>query len=313
MTTKAIEATGLRKSLGGRDVLDGVDLDLEPGKVLALLGPNGAGKTTTVRILTTLLSMGEGQATVAGIDVRTDPAEVRRRIGLAGQYAALDERLTPVENLRLIATLRHMGRRRARSEADRLLGLFDLTAHANRQVRHLSGGLRRRVDLAASLLGAPSVLFLDEPTTGLDPVSRNQLWELIRQEVAAGLSILLTTQYLDEADQLADDVAVLDEGHIVAHGSPDDLKRLVGGTKLRVRTGSPRDAAQLAAVVEAAGLHHHMHNLTELHFDVSEGLRDVASVARMAAINGITADDFGLVRPTLDDVFIQLTEQRRAS
>ncbi|MFE3383224.1 ABC transporter ATP-binding protein, partial [Streptomyces anulatus] len=219
----AIQAEGLRKRYGGKEIknaLNGVDLIVPAGTVFGLLGPNGAGKTTTVRILATLLTADEGEATVAGFDVRRQSKEVRRRIGLTGQYAAVDERLTGRENLRLIGTLYHLGKTATRARADELLELLDLTDAANRAVKTYSGGMRRRLDLAASLIAEPPVLFLDEPTTGLDLTSRLTLWDVIRTQVGRGVTVLLTTQYLEEADQLADRIAVIDDGAVVAEGTP---------------------------------------------------------------------------------------------
>ncbi|MEI2731851.1 MAG: ATP-binding cassette domain-containing protein [Dermatophilaceae bacterium] len=313
MTQAAIEVAGLRKRLGSRQVLDGVDLQVPKGTVLALLGSNGAGKTTTVRILTTLLEADEGEVRVAGIDVRRDAADVRLRIGLAGQYVALDDRLTARENLRLVGTLCRLGPRETRTAGDRLLELLDLTEHGKVQVRHLSGGLRRKVDLAASLLGRPEVLFLDEPTTGLDPVSRNQLWELVRAKVAEGITVLLTTQYLEEADQLADDIAVLDDGQIIAQGPPSTLKRLVGGDQLCIRLANSQDASRALTLLRTSG----PANATfagplDLVVETSAGLHEVATAAAVLARAGIPAEEFGLRRPTLDDVFIHLTDRKCA-
>jgi ABC-2 type transport system ATP-binding protein len=230
----AVRAEEIRKSYKGTRVLDGVDLSVPAGTIFGLLGPNGAGKTTTVRILTTLASADSGTATVNGFDVARQVREVRASIGLAGQYAALDERLTARENLRLIGVLHRLGRRAARERADRLLERFDLVPAADRPVGTYSGGMRRRVDLAASLIGTPAVLFLDEPTTGLDLGSRIALWDMVREQARAGVTVLLTTQYLEEADQLADRIAVIDAGTVIAQGSPAELKRKVGGVRLTI-------------------------------------------------------------------------------
>jgi ABC-2 type transport system ATP-binding protein len=223
-----VVAQGLGKRFGDAWVLRDVDLDVGAGTVLGLLGPNGAGKTTTVKLLTTLLTPSEGRASVAGIDVASDPQGVRRQIGLAGQHATVDELLTGRHNLEMIGRLNHLGRRAAKARANELLDQFSLTDAAERLARTYSGGMRRRLDLAASLVTAPPVLFLDEPTTGLDPRSRNELWALLRGLVAGGTTLVLTTQYLEEADQLCDDIVVLDHGRVIARGTPDELKARVG-------------------------------------------------------------------------------------
>jgi ABC-2 type transport system ATP-binding protein len=228
LPTSGVVAQGLGKRFGDTWVLRDVDLDVPTGTVLGLLGPNGAGKTTAVKLLTTLLDPSAGSATVAGVDVASDPQAVRERIGLAGQHATVDELLSGRANLVMIGRLHHLGRRAARARADALLERFALADAAERLVRTYSGGMRRRLDLAASLVTAPPVLFLDEPTTGLDPRSRNDLWALLRDLVAGGTTLVLTTQYLEEADQLCDDIVVLDHGRVIARGTPDELKALVG-------------------------------------------------------------------------------------
>jgi oleandomycin transport system ATP-binding protein len=235
----AIHAEGLIKRYGGTVALDGADLSARTGSVLGLLGPNGAGKTTAVRILATLLRPDGGHATVCGFDVRRDPREVRSRIGLTGQYAAVDENLTGHENLLMVGRLLGMSRPDARARATELLRDFRLSDAAGRAAKTFSGGMRRRLDLAASLVGRPEVLFLDEPTTGLDPRSRNEVWDVVRERVAAGTTVLLTTQYLEEADQLADDIAVIDHGRVIATGTPAELKSKVGGQALAVRPSAP--------------------------------------------------------------------------
>ncbi|MFD0346620.1 ATP-binding cassette domain-containing protein [Kitasatospora aburaviensis] len=235
----AISVAGLRKRYGDTEVLKGVDLSVEAGTVFGLLGPNGAGKTTIVRTLATLLKPDGGTATVAGYDVVRQADEVRRNIGLTGQYAALDAELTGRENLVLIGTLLHMGRRQARARAVEVLEMFGLTHAADRPVRTYSGGMRRRLDLGASLIASPPVIFLDEPTTGLDPASRIALWELVRKQVAEGVTVLLTTQYLEEADQLAGRIAVINKGELAAEGAPEELKRRVGGERLEITVRSP--------------------------------------------------------------------------
>ncbi|GDY54610.1 daunorubicin resistance protein DrrA family ABC transporter ATP-binding protein [Streptomyces violaceusniger] len=244
----AISAEGLRKRYAEHEVLRGIDLAVGAGEVLGLLGPNGAGKTTIVRILATLLPPDAGKVTVAGYDLAREPKEIRRRIGLTGQYAAVDAVLTGRENLRLIGVLLGLGKRKARARADELLEQFDLADAADRPSRSYSGGMRRRLDLAASLVATPSVLFLDEPTTGLDVTSRQLLWQMVRQQVDSGVSVLLTTQYLEEADQLADRLVVLDKGTLIAEGTPEELKRKVGGERLEVSVAT---AAELPAVVKA--------------------------------------------------------------
>ncbi|MDH3707133.1 MAG: ATP-binding cassette domain-containing protein [Acidimicrobiia bacterium] len=312
MSNVAIEASGLVKRYGEVTALGGLDLTVPEGTVLGLLGPNGAGKTTVVSILTTLVEPDEGEATVAGIDLLADPGEVRRRIGLAGQYAAVDEVLTGLENLDMIGRLYHLGKGRARQRATELLERFDLVDAADRPVKTYSGGMRRRLDLAGALVAAPQVLFLDEPTTGLDPRSRLELWDIIRELVGSGTTLLLTTQYLEEADQLADDIVVIDHGLAIAHGTADELKAGVGGERIEVIVA---EAAQLGATVEALS-----------HLAVGEIERDVATRRVLVPISGgpdvlrkaltelgdhgIGVAEIGLRLPTLDDVFLTLTGSR---
>ncbi|ALE75176.1 Methionine ABC transporter ATP-binding protein [Pseudonocardia sp. Ae168_Ps1] len=305
----AIRATGLVKHYGAVRALDGVDLSVPEGTVLGLLGPNGAGKTTVVRVLTTLLQPDGGEATVAGADVRADPAGVRRRIGLSGQYAAVDEYLTGFENLEMVGRLYHLGRRRARERARELLSDFGLTDAADRPARTYSGGMRRRLDLAGALVADPPVLLLDEPTTGLDPRSRNDLWDVIRGLVARGTTLLLTTQYLEEADALADEIVVIDHGKVIARGTADQLKAQVGGERLEVTTSVEADlepAARLLAPlgVGEAVLDRHRRSLTMPVTGGVDVLRDALDRLREA---GTKVDDAGLRRPTLDDVFLTLT------
>ena len=285
-----ISARGLRKSYGDLVVLDGVDLDVERGQVLALLGPNGAGKTTIVRILSTLLAPDAGTARVAGHDVLSDPTRVRAAISLTGQDVALDDLLTGEENMRLMARLAHLPRAEVRSRSAELLEQFGLTDAARRLVRTYSGGMRRRLDLAVSLLGRPQVLFLDEPTTGLDPRSRNELWDVIRGVVAAGATVLLTTQFLEEADQLADRVAVIDHGRIIAQGTADELKTAVGSAhvELVLRDGTVQRLATDGSVAD----------VRRLLGDVELRRLDVAG--------------WQVRTPTLDDVFLTLTTSRPA-
>ena len=305
----AIRATGLVKHYGSVRALAGVDVSVPEGTVLGLLGPNGAGKTTVVRVLTTLLEPDAGAATVAGADVRADPAAVRRRIGLSGQYAAVDEYLTGFENLEMVGRLYHLGRRRARERARELLADFSLTEAADRPARTYSGGMRRRLDLAGALVADPPVLLLDEPTTGLDPRSRNDLWDVIRRLVARGTTVLLTTQYLEEADALADEIVVIDHGRVIARGTADRLKAQVGGERLQVTTSAVTDLEPAARRLGPLGtgepaLDRHRRSLT---IPVTGGvavLRDALDRLREA---GIAVDDAGLRRPTLDDVFLTLT------
>ena len=304
-----VRAQGLVKRYGDVTALDGLDLEVEQGTVLGLLGPNGAGKTTVVRILTTLLVPDEGVAEVAGIDVRKDPAAVRRQIGLSGQYAAVDEYLTGFENLDMIGRLYRLGRRRSRERARELLERFALTEAADRPVKGYSGGRRRRLDLAGALVAEPPVLFLDEPTTGLDPRSRNDMWQVIRELVRGGTTLLLTTQYLEEADLLADEIVVIDHGRAIAQGTADQLKAQLGGERIEVVVPAPEDlpAAREVLAALAAGevvVDPHTRRLTA---PVSGGGKVlVEALARLDAA-GIEVLDIGLRRPTLDDVFLTLT------
>ncbi len=306
-----IRASGLVKRYGSVTALDGLDLTVPEGTILGLLGPNGAGKTTAVRILTTLLDADEGTAHVAGIDVRTDPQRVRERIGLSGQYAAVDEYLTGFENLDMIGRLYRLGRKRSRERARELLGRFDLTEAADRPVKTYSGGMRRRLDLAGSLVAAPQVLFLDEPTTGLDPRSRTDMWEVIRELVAGGTTLLLTTQYLEEADRLADDIVVIDHGRIIAQGTADQLKAKVGGERVELVVAS--DAELLPARQVLAGLSvgdvQVEQGSRRLVAPVSGGAGVLLEVLRQLDAAGVAILDVGLRRPTLDDVFLSLTGQ----
>ncbi|PWI06362.1 daunorubicin/doxorubicin resistance ABC transporter ATP-binding protein DrrA [Streptomyces sp. NWU339] len=304
-----IEAEGIRKRYGDHEALRGVDLSVPTGTLLGILGPNGAGKTTMVRVLATLLEADEGRARVAGYDVRTQPREVRRRIGLSGQYAALDERLTGRENLRLIGVLFRLGRRIAKDRADALIDRLDLGRVAERQVKTYSGGTRRRLDLAASLIADPKVLFLDEPTTGLDPTSRLVLWDMIREQLAGGVTVLLTTQYLEEADQLADRVAVIDGGRVIADGTSDELKAKVGGERLEVTV---QDAAATPATVTALRDVTATEPVVEQNGRVvSVALRDqlktVAEAASALDAAQVRPAGFAVRRPSLDDVFLALT------
>jgi ABC-2 type transport system ATP-binding protein len=302
--TTAVVAEGLYKRFGQTTALDGVDLTVPSGTVLGLLGPNGAGKTTAVRVLTTLLRPDAGSAWVAGADVLADPASVRQRIGLAGQYAAVDENLTGRENLRMVGLLYHLGRKRSTRRADELLERFALTDAASRLTRTYSGGMRRRLDLAASLVNDPPVLFLDEPTTGLDPRSRLALWEMIEELVSDGTTLLLTTQYLEEADRLADNIAVIDHGRVIAEGTSDELKDRVGGAVVEARVAE-KDI-QLATETLVRLDHTPLRADNRLSVPAT-GAGDVATVARAFEEAGIVTIELALHRPTLDDVFLNLT------
>jgi len=303
----AVVVEGLVMSFGGTRALDGVSLTVPEGTVLGVLGPNGAGKTTTVRVLTTLLQPDEGRAEVLGIDVLREPDRLRRVIGLAGQYAAVDEKLTGRENLVLVGRLYHLPKAEVRARADALLERFDLTDAAGRVVRTYSGGMRRRLDLAASLLNRPRVLFLDEPTTGLDPRSRLGLWEVIEDLVCDGTTLLLTTQYLEEADRLADRIAVVDRGRVIAEGTSDALKDSAGGSVVVVRPVDPSALEKTAAVLAKLGAGQPVRAGDELTLPASGGLSLVIRSAQALEQAGIAISELGLRRPTLDDVFLQLT------
>jgi ABC-2 type transport system ATP-binding protein len=306
---EAIVVEDLRRSFGATRALAGVSLSVPAGTVLGVLGPNGAGKTTLVRILATLLPPDGGRAVVAGHDVVRESFAVRARIGLTGQYTALDEQLTGRENLRLIGRLYHLGERRLRARADELLELVGLSDAANRPVRTYSGGMRRRVDIAAGLVAAPAVLFLDEPTTGLDPRSRLDVWDLIDGLVREGTTLLLTTQYLEEADRLANTIAVIDAGTIIAEGTPDDLKRQVGGDVLALRLRDPGQAAAASAALLplAAGPAREDGDLLTVPLRGADGAV-VQAVRRLDAAS-VEVADVAVRRPTLDDVFLTLTGQ----
>jgi ABC-2 type transport system ATP-binding protein len=304
-----IRTEGLVKRYDKVIALDGLDLVVPRGTILGLLGPNGAGKTTAVRILTTLLEFDEGSAEVAGLDVRTQPDEVRRRIGLSGQNVAVDEHLTGYENLDMVGRLYHLGRTDSRNRARELLEQFELSEAGDRPAKTYSGGMRRRLDLAAALVAKPDVLFLDEPTTGLDPRSRIQMWQTIQELVAVGSTVLLTTQYMEEADRLADDILVVDRGRGIAHGTPDELKTQLGGERVETVLADGADLAPAQAII--SGL-----CLGDVRVDeqdrsitaaVTDGANTLQQVLLRFADANIRVVDIGLRRPTLDDVFLTLT------
>ncbi|NAS26345.1 ATP-binding cassette domain-containing protein [Herbidospora sp. NEAU-GS84] len=309
MTDAIVVAEGLRKSFGGVHALRGLDLRVRRGTVCAVLGPNGAGKTTAVRVLATLSAPDAGHARVAGHDVVRQAGEVRARIGLAGQYAAVDEKLTGRANLRMFGRLSHLSRREAHRRADELLDRFGLTEAADRRVGGYSGGMRRRLDLIASLVRRPEVLFLDEPTTGLDPRGRGEIWDAVRELVADGTTVLLTTQYLDEADRLADDVTVVDHGRVIATGTPDELKATIGD-RLDVVVEDPAALRPAAAVLRGlAGTDPTTTGDDRLSVALPGGGLRLAGVVRELDRAGVAAADVRLRRPTLDEVFLRLTEE----
>jgi ABC-2 type transport system ATP-binding protein len=308
MTDAAIATEGVVKRFGEVEAVRGVDLAVPPASVFGLLGPNGAGKTTIVRMLTTILRPTEGRATVLGIDVAKEPARVRATIGLAGQYAAVDENLTGHENLRLVGRLTHIPKAIIRSRADELLERFSLSDAAHRPVKTYSGGMRRRLDLAAALVHRPPVLFLDEPTTGLDPRSRLDLWTVIEDLVAEGTTVLLTTQYLEEADRLADEIAVIDHGLVIAQGTAAELKAGFGATIVELTFGATDAANRAREAVGRLGSAELLPDARTVSLKLNEGPRAVMDVVRaLDAAGGLDPESIAVREPTLDDVFLSLT------
>ncbi|MFD5424586.1 ATP-binding cassette domain-containing protein [Streptomyces sp. NPDC127084] len=313
----AVEVRGLVKHYGETKALDGVDLDVREGTVLGVLGPNGAGKTTLVRCLSTLIVPDAGRATVAGLDVVRQPRRVRRTIGLTGQYASVDEKLPGWENLYMIGRLLDLSRKDARLRADELLERFSLTEAAKRPASTYSGGMRRRLDLAASMIGRPAVLYLDEPTTGLDPRTRNEVWDEVQRMVAEGATVLLTTQYMEEAEQLADALTVIDRGRVIAEGAVHELKAKVGGRTLRIRPADPAELAPMAAAIREAGLD----GIAGIQAVPDEGVlyvpilsdEQLTAVVGLLGARELAVADIGTDLPSLDEVFLALTGQKTAS
>ncbi len=302
----AIVAKGLKKSYKKLEVLKGIDLRVEQGTILALLGPNGAGKTTTVKILSTLLAADDGQVTIHGYDLHKEPDGVRSVIGLTGQYAAVDEYLTGRENLEMMGRLYRLSQADAKRRSEELLQQFDLIDAAGRSVKTYSGGMRRRLDLAISLIAAPPIIFLDEPTTGLDPRSRIAMWEIIKQLVGAGATILLTTQYLDEADLLADKIAVIDGGKVIAEGTADELKQHVGNERLELTIAKGSNFQKAQKVVDGEALQVDSKRRL-LSIAMTGGVKHLQEILNKLQAAGIEVDGLSLHKPTLDDVFLQLT------
>ncbi|MFF5130049.1 ATP-binding cassette domain-containing protein [Streptomyces syringium] len=310
----AVEVRGLVKHYGETKALDGVDLDVREGTVLGVLGPNGAGKTTLVRVLSTLIRPDAGSARVAGYDVVSQPRQLRRVIGLTGQYASVDEKLSGTENLYMIGRLLDLSRKDARRRAAEMLERFSLTEAAKRPAMQYSGGMRRRLDLAASMIGLPSVLYLDEPTTGLDPRTRNEVWEEVRRMVSEGVTVLLTTQYMEEAEQLADELTVIDRGRVIAGGGVDELKAKVGGRTLQIRPADPAELPRMVGAVAQAGLD----GIAGATADAAEGVVNVPIVSdeQLTAVIGLLGErGFAIAGisthlPSLDEVFLAVTGQK---
>ncbi|MDQ0943941.1 ATP-binding cassette domain-containing protein [Streptomyces sp. V1I1] len=313
----AVEVRGLVKNYGETKALDGVDLDVREGTVVGVLGPNGAGKTTLVRCLSTLVVPDAGHAVVAGYDVVRQPRQLRRTIGLTGQYASVDEKLSGWENLYMIGRLLDLSRKDARRRADEMLERFSLTEAAKRPAMQYSGGMRRRLDLAASMIGSPAVLFLDEPTTGLDPRTRNEVWDEVRRMVADGATVLLTTQYMEEAEQLASELTVIDRGRVIANGRVDELKAKVGGRTLQIRPSDPAQLSAMAAAVADAGLD----GLAGAHAVPDEGLlyvpilsdEQLTAVVGLLGVRGFGIAHIGTHLPSLDEVFLAITSEKTLS
>ncbi|MBK3582692.1 ATP-binding cassette domain-containing protein [Streptomyces sp. MBT57] len=313
----AVEVRGLVKHYGETKALDGVDLDVREGTVLGVLGPNGAGKTTLVRCLSTLITPDAGHAVVAGFDVVKQPRELRRRIGLTGQYASVDEKLSGWENLYMIGRLLDLPRKQARARADELLERFSLTDAAKRACMEYSGGMRRRLDLAASMIGSPSVLYLDEPTTGLDPRTRNEVWDEVQRMVAEGATVLLTTQYMEEAEQLAKELTVIDKGKIIARGGVDELKAKVGGRTLHIRPSDPAELAAMAQAIREAGLD----GVAGAQAVPDEGLlyvpilsdQQLTAVIGLLGVRGFSLAHVATALPSLDEVFLAITGDKAST
>ncbi|MGM7644688.1 ATP-binding cassette domain-containing protein [Nocardia sp. JW2] len=310
MSDHEIVVEGLRKKYGAKQALDGLDLAVRTGTVHAVLGPNGAGKTTAVRILATLLRPDEGRVEVAGLDVRTRADEVRARIGLLGQHAAVDEELSGRQNLEMFGRLYRLGARGASARAQELLARFGLADTGKKAVKQYSGGMRRRLDLAASLISAPRVLFLDEPTTGLDPRGRTEVWNSVRSLVDGGTTVLLTTQYLEEADQLADHISVIDHGRVIADGTADELKADTGGDRIDVVLRDPANLARAAALIPGDPVIDEDRRMVSA--TVGDRIVALTETVRALSDNGIEAEDIAIRRPTLDEVFLHLTKENAA-
>jgi len=303
--TTAIAVTGLRKSYGEHMVLDGIDLTVQQGTVFALLGPNGAGKTTTVQILSTLIHADAGQAALAGYDLNTEPARIREVIGVTGQYSAVDKLLTGRENLMLMADLFHLGRARAKARAEELLERFDLTEAADKPASTYSGGMQRKLDLAMTLVSDPQIIFLDEPTTGLDPRSRRVMWQIVKDLTRSGVTIFLTTQYLEEADQLAGQIALLDRGRLIAQGTPDELKRMIPGGHIRLRFNDAGTLSKAREVIARPGRADE--EALTLELPTSGSVPELRGILTRLDGQGIDVAELTVHTPDLDDVFLTLT------